>query len=163
MPRPKAASGSLCVMRLTWLIVVGVAVVACKDRQAAKSADRSMRATPGSGSSSAAQQPSPPAPTLQANEVFDQEKTGQDPEWAAWATQAIHAVAPKLELECRHSACRSTLTAPSEAELVAETEQLQAALMTVPEALSVKLSRPDATKPAIVIYVLFDRWVEDSE
>ena len=151
-------------MRLTWLIVVGIAAVGCKDRQAAKSAEATAHATPGSGSTVAQPQPRPPAPTLPPDELFAGE--GDDSVWGRWAEDEIHRVAPQLtEVACKHTVCRATVTATTEAELVAATEKLQTpeSLMAAREAQSLKLTQPVARdgKLAMTIYLRFDRHVED--
>lgn len=151
-------------MRLTWVFVVGIAVVGCKDKQAAKSAEPAPKgtttATPGSPTSGAEAQPRPAAPTLPADELFAKETT--DSEWAPGAERAVRAVAPELkDLACKHDQCRATVVATNETELMAAIDKLQTpeSLLGVPEAKSIKLTQPvqSGTGYAMTIYIRFDR------
>jgi hypothetical protein len=140
-------------MRLTWLIVVGIAAVGCKDRQAGKSA----RATPGSGSSSVAPQPRPEAPTLPPDKIFSDEAT--DSAFVEWAGQTLRDRAPQLEdVSCKRTMCRGTVTAASETELADKVEKLQTRESLLGVADSIKLTgvvrRDD--RFAMTIYVTFD-------
>jgi len=164
MPRPKAASGSLSVMRLTWLIVVGIATAGCRDKSASVGAQSADRATAGSATpktaTGATPQPRPGAPTLSADQLFDEET--RDQTWAASAEQSIHAVAPELaDVSCRRLSCRVTLTAGSEAELVAAADKLEAddSLRAIDGVQSIKLTAPQQRdgKLAMRLYVRFDR------
>jgi len=157
-------------MRLTWVFVVGIAALGCKDKQPAKSAEPAPNgttpATPGSPTSQARPQPRPEAPTLPPDEIFATQAT--DSEWAPNAERAVRAVAPELkDLTCKRDQCRATVVATSEAELVGAVDRLQTpeSLLGVPEAKSLKLTQPvkGDNGYAMTIYIRFDRFVEDPE
>jgi hypothetical protein len=151
-------------MRLTCLLTLGLvgitvlAASACKDKQSAKPPEA---ATPGSATSAPTQpQPRPEAPTLEADKLFDAET--RDATWANSAEQSIEAVAPQLrDVTCRHMQCRATLTAASEAELMAATDKLEAddSLRAIDGLQSIKLTRPEQRdgKFAMRLYVRFNR------
>lgn len=86
----------------------------------------------------------------------------RDATWARVTEQAIEAVAPQLsDVTCKRMQCRVTLTAASEAELVAATDRLAAAdsLRGLEGAQHIILSRPaqQGGKYTMKIYVRFDR------
>ena len=151
-------------MRLTWLFVVGISAVACKDPPAKPADQKSPSrgpATPGSRAPSLAPAPRAPVPpTLRIDDSFQTES--RDAAWAAMAEKSIHAVAPHLtEVSCRSLQCRVTLLAPTEQAMMDATEQLQredsvrgidgvqAVILTAPEQRDGQL--------AMKIYVRFNR------
>jgi hypothetical protein len=151
-------------MRLACIFLVGIAAVGCKDKQPAPAAEHqppaAPRATPETPRSAALPQPTPPPPALDADKSFEAET--RDAVWASATEQAIEAVAPQLtDVTCRRMQCRVTLTAASEAELVAATDKLEAddSLRGIEGAQHILLSRPEQEggKYAMKIYVRFDR------
>lgn len=157
-------------MRLTWVFVVGIATISCKDKQSAKSADPAPKgttvATPGSATPEPRPQPRPESPTLPPDQLFANE--GTDAEWALTAERAIRAVAPQLQdVACKHTQCRATVVGSSEAELGTQVDKLQTpeSLLGVPEAKSIKLTQPVKRSDgfAMTVYIRFDRSVDPSE
>lgn len=148
-------------MRLARLFVVGIMASACKDKQPAKPPEPAPVVTPGSAISTPTQPPpSAGAPTLDADKLFDAET--RDATWANSAEQSIEAVAPQLtDVTCRHMQCRATLTAASEADLMAATDKLQAddSLRSIEGLQSIKLTQPEQRdgKFAMRLYVRFNR------
>jgi hypothetical protein len=153
------------VVRLTCLLtlgLVGIAAFGCKDNQSAKPSEP---ATPGSAAA-VTTAPTPPAqpraeaPTLEADKLFDAET--RDATWANSAEKTIEAVAPQLaDVACRHMQCRATVTAASEAELMAAIDKLQEedSLRGVEGLQSIKLTQPEQRdgKVAMRLYVRFNR------
>ena len=98
--------------------------------------------------------------SLEAGAGFEAET--RDATWASATEQAIHAVAPQLtDVTCRHAQCRVTLSAASEAELVAAVDQLQAddSLRSIEGVEQIMLTRPaeQGGTHAMQIYVRFSR------
>src|SRR5690606_35046200 len=152
-------------MRLTWLIVVGLGVVSCKDKEptpAAKPAEAPPAPvqaptppppTPELPDPAAVRAPAPP--TLDVASRFDGER--EDKVWASATASAIRAVAPDLEeVACREHHCRAVLRAASEAELVEKAEKLQAEdSLRSTEAKNILLTAPDTDdsgKMSMTIY-----------
>ena len=163
MPRPKAASARLCVMRpngakpanagLTWLFVVVFVAVGCRDQASPKPTEQEPAgsATPGTT------QHRPGIPAL--DQAFATEEP--DKAWAEATEQAVRAVAPELtDITCRQQQCRATLHGATEHELVTKAEQLQSedSLRNL-DARGVVLTAPEKHdgKLAMKIYVKFDR------
>lgn len=146
------------------LFLVGIAASGCKDKQPAKPADpqaptATLEPTPGRAPSVTPQRPAQP-PALAADSSFDAET--RDAAWASSAEQAIEAVAPELtDVTCKRMQCRVTLSAASEAELVAATDKLQGedSLRGVDGVQHIILTRAEQRdgKHAMTIYVRFDR------
>jgi hypothetical protein len=157
MPRPKAASARVRVVRLTCLFVLGLVGGACKDNPAAKPAEV---ATPGSATPAPTPPPRGPVPTLDADKLFDAET--RDATWANSAEQSIAAVAPQLtDVTCRRMQCRATLSAATGPELIEATDKLQAdeSLRGIEGLQSIKLTQPVERDGKIVmrLYVRFNR------
>jgi hypothetical protein len=129
-------------MRLLWVIVVGVATVACKDKPAN---ERPSAATPGSATATPATPPSRgEAPTLPADRSFDD--ITREAAWAASAEQQLHAVAPELGgVSCKQLQCEGTLTARTDRDLMVAMEKLQddEALRAIDGFKSLKLTVPE--------------------
>jgi hypothetical protein len=149
-------------MRLSRLLLVGIIAVGCKDPPAAKPPEPARSATPETGASAPTAQPQPraEAPTLEADKVFDAET--RDARWADSAEQTIEAVAPQLhDVSCRRMQCRATLTASTEAELMAAIDKLseQDSLQGVDGLRSIKLTQPEQRdgKVAMRLFVQFNR------
>ena len=147
-------------MRGSWLIVAGICVFGCKDKETPKST----QATPGSATSlptsTAQPQPPPAAPKLDLDEAFKAET--EDKVWADATEKSIKAVAPDLaDVTCLQHQCRATVIAASDAELVAKVEALQSesALRGLDHAKNVLLTAAEQRdgKLAMKIYVRFDR------
>lgn len=154
------------------LFLVGIAVSGCKDKQPAKPADpaapsATQKPTPAPGVSgepalapAGAPGRAPEPPALDTDQAFDAET--RDAAWANSAEQSIEAVAPQLtDVACKQMQCRVTLTAASEAELVAATEKLQRedslrGLDGVQHIILTRVEQRDG-KHAMKIYVRFDR------
>jgi hypothetical protein len=155
-------------MRSAWLIVVGISVLACKDKEAARPAEQpSAPGEPTPASRPAAPTPDPTGGAMHAPErpqldparEFDEER--EDRAWADATEQAITAVAPELrDVTCRERQCRATLAAATEAELVALTNKLERddALPST-EARNILLTeaKQDGGKVAMTIYIRYDR------
>lgn len=148
-------------MRSSWLFLVGIAVLGCKDKPAEKPAEPASPAakpaapsTPESGRA-ATNAPAPPA----LAQDFDAEQ--EDAAWADAQEKTIRAVAPDVsDVTCRQQQCRVTLGAATMEELVARTEKLQREdSLRSTEAKSILLSAPETIdgKPSIKIYVRYDR------
>lgn len=151
-------------MRLLCLFLVGISAFACKDKPAAKPADPGAARPPtpaGSAAVPAAPAASAPAaPALDADKSFDDEQ--RDAAWAGSMEQQVHAVAPQLsEVACKRMQCRVTLTAQSEAELVAATDKLQASdsLPSIDGMQHILLTKPEQSGGTykMKLYVRFDR------
>lgn len=119
-------------MRPIWLILVGISLLGCKDKESSQpAAQKAPPPAAGSGSAKAESPPpsgaggftnAPPPPSLP--EVFDQEQ--EDKDWATNTEKGIAAVAPELKnVECRTTECKGTLTAASPDELMKLTDKLQ--------------------------------------
>lgn len=156
-------------MRRHWLILVGIAVLGCKDKPAEKPAEPASPAAkpaapstpePGTSATNApgAAAINAPAPPALAQE-FDAES--EDAAWADSQEKTIRAVAPDVsDVVCRQQQCRVTLGAATMEELVARTEKLQREdSLRSTEAKSILLSAPETIdgKPSIKIYVRYDR------
>ena len=152
-------------MRLTWLIVVGIATAGCKDKSPSGAAQSADRATAGSATpktaTGATPQPRPETPTLPADQLFAEES--EDSQWAGRVEQTLRVSAPKLEgVDCKHTQCRATLAARTESELVDAIEKIPidtALLMGLDQPPSVKLTQPVQRDGAFAMtfYIRFDR------
>jgi hypothetical protein len=152
-------------MRLTCLILVGIAALGCKDKTTPPGpAPARARPTPEapatSGGSGATAQRAPEAPTLETGASFDDET--RDAAWAGSAEQSIHAVAPQLtDVTCKRMQCRATLTAANEHDMMAAVDNLQAndALPSIDGMTAIKLTQPEPQNGSLVmtLYVRFDR------
>jgi len=155
-------------MRWTWLIAAGISLLGCKDEQRSPApaptptptvkADPTPAPTPTAAPAAA---PSAPAtPRLDSEATFDEEV--EDKDWAINTERAIKALAPELtNVDCKQRQCRATLTAATEAELVAKTDKLsnEDSLRGTPKAKHVLLSAPTTVdgKLTMQIYVQYDR------
>ena len=148
------------------LFLVGITAFACKDKPAAKPADQTAPKPP----TPAPAQPVPPAsapatsaaaaPAIEADKSFDDEQ--RDAAWAGSMEKQVHAVAPQLtDIACKRMQCRVTLTAQSEAELVAATDKLQASdsLPSIDGMQHILLTKPVESGGTykMKLYVRFDR------
>jgi hypothetical protein len=158
-------------MRWMWLITVPISVLGCKDPEPAKAP--APRAPVPAGSGVAAPTPAaPPAgsaaiaapatPRLDPNAAaaaFDSET--EDRDWAINTERVIKTAAPELaDIDCKQQQCRATMTADTEAELVAKTTKLESEDgLRGTEAHSILLTAPQVVngKLAMKIYVRFER------
>jgi hypothetical protein len=152
------------------LFVVGIAVAACKDKQAAAPAEKPVpgaetpagerQRTPGvpAPAETGAAPQAAPAPSLDV--AFDAET--EDAAWASATEQAIAAVAPDLgDVTCKRMQCRVTVSAATETELAAKLDQLQSeeSLRGLDGAQNVLLTAPAASggTTTMKVYVRFER------
>jgi hypothetical protein len=154
-------------MRRAWPIIVGLSVLACKAKEAPRPADQP-------GETSQTQAPTVPTPEprgggaaihaperpqLDPAREFDEER--EDRVWADATEKAIAAVAPELrDVSCRERQCRATLSAATEAELVALTNKLeQDDSLRSTDARNILLTetKRDGDKLAMTIYIRYDR------
>lgn len=150
-------------MPRAWPIIVGIAVLGCKDKEASRPSGQHSPAAPGSGVAAGGPSASAPAvPRLDpaaAGSAFDTEH--EDKDWASHTEAAIKAAAPDLtDVDCKARQCRATLTALNEAELMTKADKLSdegnlrgtgahSVLLTAPTTVNGKLS--------MQLYVRYDR------
>jgi hypothetical protein len=158
-------------MRAVWPIFVASALLGCKDSQPAKPADQPPAPAAPSGAGSAATATPrarasalsvPAMPRLDettSNAAFEAEV--EDKDWAGKTERAIKAAAPELaDIDCKQRQCRATLTAASEADLVAKADRLSdGEALGRTDAKRILLTGPvDANgKLSMKIYVMYDR------
>lgn len=142
-------------MPWVWPIIVGISLLGCKDKEAP-------RPPPVATGSGVAAQAAPAVPRLDpgvAGSAFDSEQ--EDKNWATSTEAAIKLAAPDLtDVDCKARQCRATLTASSEAELMAKADKLSDETnLRGTEAHSVLLTTPTTVngKLSMQIYVRYDR------
>jgi len=143
-------------MRALSLIVVGIALVGCKDPEAKQPAKQPPAPVP---SAPAPVTAAPPTPSLPPSAEFDSEV--EDRDWAVNTERAIAAAAPELsDIDCKQHQCRASITAGTEQELVAKAEKLNSddGLRST-EARGVVLSAPETINGRLTmkLYIQYER------